>query len=100
MGASLSRDCFEYKVDQIFSPTPQCCGITNDKVVYSYSEEDCDQILLQVLDTAKLEGLRFNQDKCIFKCAEVPFFGMLIGADGIRPDPKKIESLNYLPLPR
>ena len=24
---------------------------------------------------------------------------MLIGADGIRPDPKKIEALNLLPLP-
>ena len=26
-------------------------------------------------------------------------FGMLIGADGIRPDQKKIEALNCLPLP-
>ena len=55
--------------------------------------------MLQVLNTAKHVGLRFNPDRCIFKCSQIPFFGMLIGEDGIRPDPKKIEALNGLPLP-
>ena len=99
MGASLSRDCFQYKMDQIFGPIVQCCGITDGLVIYSYSEENHDCILFQVLDMAKHVGLRFNPDKCIFKCTEIPFSGMLIGADGIRPDPKKTEALNLLPLP-
>ena len=51
------------------------------------------------LDTAKCVGLRFNPDKCIFKCTQIPIFGMLIGADCIRTDPKKIDALNCLPLP-
>ena len=49
MGASLSSDCFQYKMYQIFGPIPQSCGITNDLVIYSYSEMDHDQVLFQVL---------------------------------------------------
>ena len=86
-------------MDQIFGPITQCCRIVDDLVIYSYSEEDHDHILFPVLDMARHAGLRFNPDKCIFKCIEIPFFGMLIGADGIRPDPEKIEALNPLPLP-
>ena len=99
MGASLSSNCFQYKMDQIFGPMAQCCGITDDLAIYSYSEEDHDCALFQVLDMAKHVGLRFNPDKCIFKCTQIPFFGILIGADGIMPDQKKIEALNLLPLP-
>ena len=42
MEASLSSDSFQYKMDQIFGPIQQCCSITNDLVVYSYSKEDHD----------------------------------------------------------
>ena len=42
MGASLSSDCFQYKMDEIFSPIAQCCLMTDDLVIYSYSEEDHD----------------------------------------------------------
>ena len=52
------------------------------------------RVLFTVFDTAKQVGLKFNPDKYIYKCVQIPFFGMLIGADGIRPDPKKIEALN------
>ena len=99
MGPNLSSDCFQYKIEQIFGPIPQCCGITNDLVIYGYSKEDHNQVLFHVLDTSKHVGLRFNPDKCIFKCTQIPFFGMLKGADGIRLDPKKIEALSCLPLP-
>ena len=76
----------------------KCCSITDDLVIYSYSEEDHDQVLFQVLATTKCVGLRFSR-QMYFKCIQIPFFGMLIGAYGIMPYPKKIEALNHLPLP-
>ena len=98
MGASLSSDCFQYKMNQIFGPIVQCCGITGDLVIYGYSGEAHDHVLFQVLDMAKHVGVTINPDKCIFKCTQIPFFGILIGADGIRPDAKRIEALHLLPL--
>ena len=63
MGASLSSDCFQHKMDQIFGPIEQCCGITHDLVIYGYTLEDHDIVLFTVLDTAKQVGLKFNPDK-------------------------------------
>ena len=57
MGASLSSDYFQYKMDQIFGPIKQCCRIADDLVIYSYSEKDHDHMLFQVLDMAKYAGL-------------------------------------------
>ena len=42
MGASLSSDCFQYKMDQIFGLIAQCCSIANDLLIYGDSEEDHD----------------------------------------------------------
>ena len=38
-------------------------------------------------------GLRFNLDKCKFRCTGLPFFGHIIGAEGLQPDPRKIGSI-------
>ena len=91
MGASLSSDCFQYKMDQIFSPIAQCCGIANDLIIYGYSEKDHDRLLFQILDTAKCVGLRFNPDTCILKSMQIAFFDMLIGSDGIRQTQRRLK---------
>ena len=93
MGTSLSNDCFLYKMDQIFGPIEQCCGIADNLVMYGYTLGDHDRVLFTVLDTAKQVGLKLNPDKCSFRCMQIPFFGMLIGADGIRPDHRKLKLL-------
>ena len=99
IGSSLSSNCFQYKMDHIFGPIEHCCGIADDLIIYGYTLDDHDRVLFTVLDTAKQVGLKFNPDKCIFKCTQIPFFEMLIGANSIRPDPKKIKALDQLPLP-
>ena len=99
MGVSWSSDCFQYKMDQIFGPIWQLLQhhqwLGNLQLLWRGPWLS----IVQVLDTAKHVGLRFNPDKCIFKWTQIPFFDMLIGVYGIRPDPKKIEDLNFLPLP-
>ena len=81
-------------MDQIFGLIEQCCGTADNLVIYGHTSEDHDRVLFTVLDTAKTVALKFNPDKSIFRCKQILFFGMLIGADSIRPDPKKIKALN------
>ena len=99
MGACLSSDCFQHKMDEIFGPIEQCCSIADDIIVFGYSEEDHDRVLFVVLYMAKCVRLHFNPNKCIFCYAQIPFFGMIVGAEGIKPDTKKIKALQELPLP-
>ena len=41
-------------------------------------------------------GLRFNAHKCKIRCTEIPFFGHIISASGLRPDPQKVEAINSM----
>ena len=67
MGASLSSDLYQYKVDEIFQDVPQCVGIADDIVILGYSDQDHDATLYSVLNRARDVGMKFNPDKCAFK---------------------------------
>ena len=56
-------------------------------------EKEHDQNLIRFLDITRNNGLRLNKDKLQFKKKEVSFFGHRWSADGISPDPKKIDSI-------
>ena len=65
MGASLSSDVYQFKVDKIFPDIPQCEGIADDIVIFGCNDTDHDQALYAVLDRAREVGMRFNPEKCI-----------------------------------
>ena len=44
--------------------------------------------------------LKLNPKKCEFKKEEIFFFGPIIGKQGIKPDPEKIQMIINLPRPR
>ena len=67
MGASLSSDIYQYKVDEIFQDIPQCVGIAADIMIFGYTDKDHDATLYSVLDRAHDVELKFNLDKCAFK---------------------------------
>ena len=75
MGASLSSDVYQYKVDEIFQDIPQCVGIADDIVIFGYGDNGHDATLYSVLDRAHDVGIRFNSDKCFFKQDGISFYG-------------------------
>ena len=44
-------------------------------------------------------GLTLNPSKCFFGRNEISFWGMIYGADGVKPDPAKVEALDYITPP-
>lgn len=44
-------------------------------------------------------GLTLNPSKCHFLQHEIKFWGMIFSKDGVRPDPEKVEDLQYLTPP-
>ena len=63
----------------------------HDIVVYGYKVDCSDHDA--VLRRARETGLRFNLDKCKLRCNRIPFFGHIIGAEDLQPDPRKIDSI-------
>ena len=85
-----AQDIFQTKVDKTFGDLPCVTGIANNIVVLPYNSDfnDHDENLCAVLQRARETGLCFNMDKCKFRCTRIPFFGHIIGADGLQPDPE------------
>ena len=100
MGASLSSDVYQFKIDEIFEDIPQYLGIADNIVIYSYNDQDHDSTLYSVLNRACKVGMKFNPDKCIFKQDNISFYGVTLSADGVKPDPRKIDAIKNLPEPR
>ena len=100
MGASLSSDVYQYKVDEIFQDIPRCVGIADDTVIYGYNDQDHDSTLYSVLDRAHEVGMKLNPEKCAFKRKSISFYGVTLSAEGVKPDPRKIDAIKNLPEPR
>ena len=102
MGASLSSDVYQYKVDGHLEHIENCVAITDDIIAFGFKSDgsDHDATVRQIMNNAKQVGMRFNPAKCQFKCEEVKFFGMVLNRQGVVPDPAKIEALLKLPEPK
>ena len=100
MGASLSSDVYQYKIDEIFQDIPQCVGIADDIVIYGYNDHDLHATLYSVLNRACKVGMKFNLDKYAFKRDNISFYGVTFSAEGVKPDPRKIDAIKNLPEPR
>lgn len=98
-GLVVSQDVFQQRMDAILEQCPGCVGIADDVAVMGTSEEEHDRSLLNLMKVAVQQGLVFNSSKCIIKTAEIPFFGMVYSASGIKPDPQRVEAIRQLPPP-
>ena len=93
MGASLSPDVYQFKIDEICEDISQCVGIVDDIVIFDYDDHDHDKTLYSILDRARKVGMKFNPDKCTFKRDSISFYGVTISADGVKSDPRKIDAI-------
>ena len=94
-GLICAQDVFKSKVDETFGDSAGVTGIADDIVVHGYNSDfsDHDENLPAVLQHARETGLRINLDKCKFRCTRISFFGHIVGAEGLQPDPRKIDSI-------
>ena len=65
----------------------------NDKLVYSWSKEEHNQHLRQVLEALRAEKLYAKFSKCEFGIQKVDFLGHMVSEEGIHVDPSKIKEI-------
>lgn len=68
--------------------------ISDDIVVYSKDVEEHKKILEKLFNRLKENGFKVNGDKCLIGQSSISFFGIVLSANGIKPDPKKVECLS------
>ena len=89
------------KVDDTFSDIPGVTGISDDIIVVGYHSDgsDHDANPTAVLERARATGLCFNDKTMVVRLKRIPFFGNIIGDDGIEPDPEKVTTICNMTAP-
>jgi hypothetical protein len=99
-GLCVSQDIFQHRMDQILEKCPGTLGIADDVAVYGTTEEEHDKNLLQLMNVARESGLVFNMDKCEIKKQSISFFGLIYDANGVTPNPQRIEAIEAIEPPK
>ena len=99
-GLSCSQDEFQRRMEETFGDLDGVGVIADDLVVSGRDEKEHDKNLAAVVKRALERNVRFNLDKSAFKTDCIPFFGHLITAEGIKPDPTKVKALQNMPEPK
>ena len=60
VGASLSSDVYQFKIDKILEDISQCVGIADDIVIFGYDDHDHDKTLHSILDRARKVGMNLT----------------------------------------
>ena len=70
-----------------------CTAYLDDILIYSRTREEHTEHLRLVLGALRDAGLFAKREKCEFFVEETKFLGLIIGRDGIRMDPDKVETV-------
>ena len=68
-------------------------------LVHGRNREEHDARINAILGIINDSGLKLNPKKCAFRKTELTYFDHLIGGDGIKPDPERVEALQELSRP-
>ena len=97
-GLVCSQDIFQNRMDQFLKECPGCIGIANDITVHGCTEAEHDARLPNLMQVACKYGV-FNPEKMHVKALAINFFGCLYNANGVHPDPEKVDAVHALPAP-
>ena len=92
-GLCNSTATFQTMMNDIFHDMPAVIVYINNILIFTKDEKGYDEIVLEVLCRLKENDLFVKPEKCFFKVQEVEMLGLIIGPDGIKMDPKKVEAI-------
>ena len=98
-GAKMSQDVFQLRMDAILEQCPGVIGIHDDMVIFGVDQEDHDTNLINLLNICQKEGLVLNSKKLELRRERVTFFGAEYSAQGMHPDPKKVQGITEMTVP-
>ena len=98
-GLVCSQHIFQKKMDQFLKKCPGCIRITDSITVHGHTEAEHDAHLQNLMQVAHKYGVVFNPQKMHVKAQAIKFFGCLYDANGVHPDPEKVDAVHALPAP-
>ena len=73
----------------LFQSIPEAHVIHDDLIIAAKTKKKHDHALNRVLQAIRKSGMTLNPDKCMFDKEEIPFWGLRVCKDGIKPNQEK-----------
>ena len=98
-GISSASDVIHKRNEEAFSDIQGVHVIAGDLIISANGEAEHDAIISRVLERARQYNVKFNANKMQYKVNTVTYMGHIVSADGMRPDPRKVEAIINMPRP-
>ena len=89
----MSQDIFQWKIDQTYENCQSAVRIAADKQVFG---DDSIYDLHEAMERTRKAGMKLNFDKCIVKSKSCSFFWPIYSAQGVKPNPQKIQEIKQM----
>ena len=99
MGLKPSQGELNAALRPVFAQIDNVYLIHDDLIIATSNDEDHIKATEQVMQAIFRAGLTLNPSKCSFGKKEISLWGMVYGADRIKPDPAKVEALDHITPP-
>ena len=86
-------------MDQFLGECPGCIRITDDITIHGHTEAEHDAHLQNLVQVAHAVWSCVQPTENACKGPAINFFGYLYDANGVHPDPKKVDAVHALPAP-
>lgn len=98
-GIASAPEVFTRVLQQILEGIDNILLYVDDIVIAANDKETHDSTLRKVCDRLSVAGVKLNKEKCAIAVQSVSFLGHVWSAQGISPDPQKLEALRMMPMP-
>ena len=104
-GIATAPEEFQRRQHEIVEDLQGVEVIADDYLIYGSgdndkeAEEDHDRNLIKFLERARQVNLKINKKKMKLRMKSVPYMGHLITAEGLKPDPQKVQAILDMPTP-
>ena len=78
---------------------PGVLHIRDDILVHGKTRQEHNAALLALLRRFRECNLTLRKSKCKFNLSEINFFGFIFAADGMTPDPEKVDTVRFMDPP-
>lgn len=99
-GIKSAPEVFQRIMVKIFGCIEGVQVVFDDLIIAAESEEEHDQILMKVLETARKNNIKFNKEKLQLRVNSVKFLGNIISKEGLKADPEKVKAIIEMETPK
>ena len=95
-GTISSQDIFDNIMTKTIGDIPGVLHIRDDILVHGKTQQEHNAALLALLRRFRECNLTSRKSKCEFNLSEINFFGFIFSADGMKPDPEKVDTVRFM----